>query len=224
MRDAARLPPPLSFHWSPPCLQLIVSTRNSRPSFFVSFLSEGITTCTTASAPISFVRPDNPRTHDRLGATRDAPIPSSTRCFRRRRPTCRPDPSRLDRDTGQCWWSNGASLQAPAPCIRPTDRRAALRGAEPGSWTRFLFCIDACHRRRRFRTFFPPRPALRATLSASTDFQARTFRSLLASISLTLPMSITEPRTQPLSDDDEDQAGGDKQRSILAVVKAIVEI
>jgi len=70
----------------------------------------------------------------------------------------------------------------------------------------------------------PTTPRFEDTLSASTDLQARTFRSLLASISMTLPMSITESRTQPFTDDDKDRAGGDTQRSILAVVKAMVEI
>lgn len=211
-----------------PALQLIVRTRNSRPFLCLSLflkVSRHVPPPPTASAPMSFAAlpPDNPRTHDRLGATRDAAILSATRCFRRRRPTCRPDPSRLDRDPVL---EGGLEVKwriatGPSPMHQAEGRRCMVPSRKVGRG--FCFASTPSHRRRRFRTFFPLCPALRTTLSASTDFQARTFRSL----PLPCPCLSTESRTQPLTDDDEDRVGGEKQSldfSRPAVVKAMVEI
>lgn len=136
MRDAARLPPPCPSIGALPALQLIVSTRNSRPSFSLSLflkVSRHVPPPPTASAPISFAAlpPDNPPTHDCLGATRDdepsflprvAFADNGRLAVLTRRARQGPSAGGLG--------SNGASLQAPAPCARPQDGAAWCRAGK----------------------------------------------------------------------------------------------
>lgn len=135
MRDAARLPHPCPSIGALPALQLIVSTRNSRPSFSLSLflkVSRHVPP-PTASAPISFAAlpPDNPPTHDCLGATRDdepsflprvAFADNGRLAVLTRRARQGPSAGGLG--------SNGASLQAPAPCARPQDGAAWCRAGK----------------------------------------------------------------------------------------------
>lgn len=207
MRDAARLPPPCPSIGALPALQLIVSTRNSRPSFSLLFLkvSRHVPPPPTASAPISFAAlpPDNPPTHDCLGATRDD------------------EPSFLPRvafaDNGRLAVLTRRARQEPNPVLegwgqmahryRPQPhapgRRTALHGAEPESWTRFLFCIDAMPSPSSISDLLPTQPRFE-------DHPVLPPPTSRLEHSAAFPCPSTESRTQPLTDDDEDRAGGDK--------------